>query len=56
LASGGPQGILRSEFEIKLAREKAAADEYRKQLARIKSQGNIAGHTLGNRMRRSNTL
>ncbi|CAK9029593.1 Wee1-like protein kinase (Wee1A kinase) [Durusdinium trenchii] len=71
LASGGPGGILRSEWEAKLAREKAAADEYRKQLARMHTNA-AAHHPPGPsasssaavgfdadgpyRMRRSNTM
>jgi serine/threonine protein kinase len=53
LASGGPGGILRTEFEAKLAREKAAADEYRRQLAKNLAGG--PGQDPG-RLRRSNTM
>jgi serine/threonine protein kinase len=53
LASGGPGGILRTEFEAKLAREKAAADEYRRQLAKNLAGG--SGQDPG-RLRRSNTM
>mmetsp|Transcript_14836 Transcript_14836/g.28711 ORF Transcript_14836/g.28711 Transcript_14836/m.28711 type:complete len:769 (+) Transcript_14836:582-2888(+) len=37
LLSGGPGGILRTEFETELARERATAEEYRKELARLKA-------------------
>lgn len=60
ILSGGPQGILRTDVETKLAREKAAADEYRKQLARLKSttssKTNMADCFDRYRIRRSNTM
>ncbi|GBG24357.1 Wee1-like protein kinase [Hondaea fermentalgiana] len=42
LVSGGPGGILRTAWESQLAREKAAADEYRKELARMKAASAFA--------------
>eukprot|EP00516_Mucochytrium_quahogii_P000512 CAMPEP_0203753266 /NCGR_PEP_ID=MMETSP0098-20131031/7057_1 /ASSEMBLY_ACC=CAM_ASM_000208 /TAXON_ID=96639 /ORGANISM=" , Strain NY0313808BC1" /LENGTH=602 /DNA_ID=CAMNT_0050643783 /DNA_START=488 /DNA_END=2296 /DNA_ORIENTATION=- len=59
LASGGPGGILRTEWENKLAREQAAAEEYRKELARIKSTTGASQRfnpEARYRFRRSNTM
>jgi serine/threonine protein kinase len=64
IASGGPDGILRTESEAKLAREKAAADDYRKQLARLRNDATTTRKctneefdlNLRYRIRRSNTI
>lgn len=60
IASGGPGGILRTEWEAKLAREKAAADGYRKELARLKptTSSSTADFDVNQRyrIRRSNTM
>jgi len=67
LTSGGPGGILRTEWEMRLAKEKAAAEDarkelnhYRMQMARTHSQATGVLHVpnlgLTNRLRRTNTL
>jgi len=44
LKSGGPEGVLRSEWEARLERERAAAEEYRKELLRIKTAQEESHH------------
>lgn len=62
IASGGPGGVLRNEYEHRLAREKAAADEYRKQLIRLKPTSSTSATTeefdasARFRIRRSHTM
>jgi len=56
LLSGGPNGILLTAAELEHAKEKALAEEYRKELVRMRASGSTPDTSCLKRVRRSNTM